>query len=169
MLDRNRLCGDSVLMSANGYDSEKYRRCLEDIGKLLYRTSAVFQTIEKDFVRAQNISTSQANMLIMIAERQGFDTNMSEMVDAMNLEKSTVTRLVDSLADKGLVIKKRSGGDRREVFLLLSDKGKRSARDLKRSRMDYYRAVLERLPKGRVREVMNSFELLLDAFDAERR
>lgn len=156
-------------MNISGTDKQKYLRCLNDIGKLLYKTSSIFQAIEKDFVRKQNISTSQAMILVLLAERHASDTNMSDIVAHMNLEKSTVTRLVDSLVRREFVVKSTNAEDRRETVVLLSAKGRTYASELKQSRMDHYRAVLERLPRGRVREVMSSFELLVDAFDAAAR
>jgi len=149
--------------------SDKYLRCLEDIGKLLYKTSNIFQAIEKEFVRKQNISTSQATLLIMILGRTGGEMNMTDIISEMNLEKSTVTRLIDSLVEKNYAAKIRNPQDRRELAVSLTTSGKKYAAELRQTRMDYYRNILKRLPKGKVREVMNAFEMVADAFDAGMR
>ncbi|MBN1501309.1 MAG: MarR family transcriptional regulator [Spirochaetes bacterium] len=154
-------------MTAEIENTEKYLKCLEDIGKLLYKTSVIFQGIEKDFVKKQNISTSQATLLIMLLNRFTDDMNMTEVISEMNLEKSTVTRLIDSLVEKNYICKRKNSEDKREINVQLTYAGKHYAQILKGSRMDYYRNILKRLPKGKVREVMNSFELLVDVFKEE--
>lgn len=154
-------------MSTEIENTEKYLKCLEDIGKLLYKTSGIFQGIEKDFVKKQNISTSQATLLIMLLNRYTDDMNMIDIISEMNLEKSTVTRLIDSLAEKKYIEKRKNSEDKREINVLLTSLGKKYALELKNTRLEYYNSIIKRLPKGKVREVMNSFELLVDVFKEE--
>ena len=149
-------------------DKGKYLKCLEDIGRLLYRTSCVFQSIEKDFVRNQGISTSQATLLILLLGSEDNCLNMTKIISEMNLEKSSVTRLIENLLEKGYVEKNKNREDKREIKVCLTKSGKIAADKVKNLRMDYYNNILKRLPKGQVREVMNSFEMLLDAFTEEK-
>jgi len=169
MVDTSPRMKENGFMKDEVEISDRYIRCLEDIGKLVYKTSNIFQAIEKEFVRKQNISTSQATLLIRILNTPGGEMSMTRIISEMNLEKSTVTRLIDSIAEKSYVEKRRNSQDRREVAIMLTSEGKKHAASLKEERMEYYRNILKRLPKGKVREVMSSFEMVVDAFDAGMR
>jgi len=51
----------------------------------------------------------------------------SDIAKALSFDAGPATRLVDQLADRGLVVRRRDGADRRQVSLALTAEGRASA------------------------------------------
>ena len=56
--------------------------------------------------------------------------------------------------------------DKRVVKAKLTDKGIVVAKTIKETRLDYYKSIIKKLPKGHVREVMESFDIVIGAFES---
>ena len=67
------------------------------------------------------MSFSECHALYEIGQREG--TTVSELTDALLLEKSTVSRIVSSLRRRGLIESRTADGDRRRRRLSLTDAG----------------------------------------------
>jgi DNA-binding MarR family transcriptional regulator len=63
------------------------------------------------------------SMVMFVLLEQGTAT-VSELSQQMKITPSVVSRMVDRLVEKGMVIRTRGGADRRVVFVSLSDKGR---------------------------------------------
>ena len=146
-------------------EQEKYLKCVEDIGKLVQKTSRVFQLMEREQVIRDQYTTSQVSFMLELLAAPAQQLPMAEVIERMKLEKSSVTRLADNLIKYGLVIRSKDRLDKRLVFFTLTDKGIEITRELKEKRLNYYKSIITKLPKGHVREVMHSFEILLDALE----
>ncbi|MCG8573207.1 MAG: MarR family transcriptional regulator, partial [Spirochaetes bacterium] len=144
-------------------EEEKYQLCLEDLGKLLQKTSRIFQLMEREQVRRSQHTTSQSYLLMELLHAHNEELSMQQVIDKMKLEKSTITRLVDTLIKQGLVVRQKKDIDKRIVTICLSQAGKMIAEQVYSGRLNYYRNIISHLPRGHVREVMNSFEVLLNA------
>jgi DNA-binding MarR family transcriptional regulator len=73
---------------------------------------------------------------------------MSDLAISLAIPISTATRLVDRLVVKGVVLRKRSSGDKRVVHVELSQEGKKRERTLFTSRLATARDFLVRLSPG---------------------
>ena len=87
----------------------------------------------------------------------------------MHLEISTVTRIMNNLVRDGLLLRKKSASDKRVVEAFLTDKGREAAGALQNSIETYYKDIIAYLPRGHVREVMGSVELLVTAVEKAQR
>ncbi len=151
-------------MKADIYpDQEKYQKCLIDIGTLLQQTSNLFQKMEREQKKETGFTSSQS--FLMIELLTSGELSMAEIGRFMNLEKSSVTRMVQILIRDGLVEKKISSEDRRIINITLSEEGRRSAVSIKENRLLYYRRIISGLPAGHVREVMESAKILFRALE----
>ncbi len=142
-------------------DKQKYNRCLKDIGILLQQTSNQFQLMEREQKKMNGFTSSQTFLLTEL-----IDTGRLSMIEVsrqMNLEKSSVSRMVDILVRDGFLEKGGDKEDKRITYITLTEKGLKEALDLRENRLDYYRRIISSLPSGHVREVMNSVEILLNA------
>jgi len=144
-------------------EDDKYQRCVEDIGDLLQKTVRIFQLFEREQIKVHGFTSSQCHLLLEILKHDSLTIN--ELSTKMKLEISTVTRVMDNLVRDKLILRKRSTQDKRIVEALLTEQGKISALKLQDSIEQYYREVISNLPRGHVREVMNSVELLLTALE----
>lgn len=148
-------------------DTEKYEQCVRDIGILLQRTSHLFQRMEREQRKRSGYTGSQS---FLLTELQDFgEMSMREIGRRLNLEKSSVTRLTGTLIRDGLAESRPDREDRRIQLIRLTQEGARTAEAVRNSRENYYERIISLLPRGHVREVMNSAEVLFEALDQASR
>ncbi len=88
---------------------------------LIY-TSNCFQKMYVDLLKPYGISPQQFNIL-RILRGAGAEVTMNT-IKALMVDKSpSLTRLSDKLIHKGLIERRRSGNDRRVVYLVVSEQG----------------------------------------------
>jgi MarR family transcriptional regulator, organic hydroperoxide resistance regulator len=150
-------------MENHTYDINKYNRCVEDMGELLQRTVRICQLFEREQIKVHGFTSSQCYILLEILKNETLTIN--EISAKMNLEISTITRIMDNLVRDQLIVRNRSTQDKRIVEASLTEKGQHEAAKLRESIRDYYKHVISHLPPGHVREVMNAVELLLTAVE----
>ena len=68
------------------------------------------------------VSLQQYRALVVLASRGPL--RPVDLAEALGVDPSTATRLCDRLVDKRLISRRRQAGDRREVRLDLSDRGR---------------------------------------------
>ncbi|MEW6522107.1 MAG: MarR family transcriptional regulator [Bacillota bacterium] len=137
--------------------------CVPEVGDLVQRLVRVFHLFERDQIKIFGFTTSQCYTLVEIA-RSG-PLPMNELSTKMNLDTSTMTRIVDNLVRDGLVQRVKDKNDRRYVVVELTERGKESETLLRESIEAYYRDIIDGLPRGQVRQVLDSVRLLLAAFE----
>jgi len=142
-------------------EDEKYNRCVEDIGDLLQKTVRIFQLYEREQIKQHGFTSSQCYILLEVLKHESL--TMNEISSKMKLEISTITRITDNLVRDKFLVRQRAIQDKRIVEAVLTEQGKQAALNLKESIMKNYQEVISYLPRGHVREVMSSVELLLIA------
>ena len=73
------------------------------------------------------ILPEEADLLLRLSEAPEQRLRMADVSRALRLSKSGVTRLVDRLAERGLVVRAACPSDRRVVYAGLTDEGRRTA------------------------------------------
>jgi len=134
-----------------------------DIGILLQKTSALFQKVEREHTRETGFTSSQSHFLIYLLQSQSL--TMLGAAEAMKLDKSSATRMVKILERDGLILRGQDHKDKRVVHIELTPTGEEVAREIQKKREAYYSRIIENLPPGHVREVMNSSEILFTALE----
>jgi DNA-binding MarR family transcriptional regulator len=86
-----------------------------------------------------------------------------DLVGRLNLRKSTVSRLVTGLVDRGWVMRSVAPDDGRGVLLDLTPSGSDAASRLARARRERLRALLAAVPAARRRDVIEVFRLMEEA------
>jgi DNA-binding MarR family transcriptional regulator len=137
--------------------------CLEEVGAVVQRLVRIFQLFERDQIKIYGITSSQCYTLLEIG-RTGSLT-MNELSTKMNLDTSTMTRVIANLVRDGLVRRVRDDSDRRYVVVELTDKGKSFTGEIKTSIENYYCDIITALPPGQVEQVLSSAQSLLAAFE----
>ncbi len=87
----------------------------------------------------------------------------TELAGRLQLEKSTVSRLVTQLTTRGWVRRAKHDGDGRLVWLELTDAGRTAAAALARARADRFADLLDNIPEDRRGAVIDALTLLVDA------
>ena len=73
------------------------------------------------------IQPEEADLLVRLGEAPEQRLRMADVSRSLHLSKSGVTRLVDRLAERGLVVRAACPSDRRVVYAGLTDEGRRAA------------------------------------------
>lgn len=82
-----------------------------------------------EWLRENQVTFIQFRALLLLS-KAGSQT-LGQLSEGLSRARCTVTGLVDRLEAKGLVRRKRSRGDRRVVYVSLTEKGRKLAEDLK--------------------------------------
>lgn len=138
--------------------------CVDEVGDMVRKLVRMFQLFERDQIKIHGFTTTQCYTLLEL-DKAGSIT-MNALSDRMNLNSSTMTRILDNLVRDGFIERQKSAEDRRLVLVSLSEKGKASAGKLNESVNGYYKKVIQSIPKGRLDEVLESADLLIHAFES---
>jgi DNA-binding MarR family transcriptional regulator len=123
-----------------------------------------FNALQRGEKRCFGVSMSQCVTLETLHQRG--PCGVRELAQALGIEQSTVSRVVDVLVRDGLVRRARDeAGDRRRVFVSLTARGRNLARRLERCADAYTERILARIPVDRRPEVLGALELLVAALD----
>jgi len=137
--------------------------CTGEVGTMVQKLVRMMQLFERDQIKPFGFTTSQCYVLIEL--QKSTELTMNELSDRMNLNTSTMTRIVNNLVRDGLIERSKDKEDRRVVVVGLTKNGFETANKLQISITDYYRKIVSNLPSGQVENVLESVSLLIDAFD----
>lgn len=113
----------------------------------------------------QPIPVSEAHALSEL-DRQG-ELRQVELARRLRLEKSTTSRLVGQLVDRGWVERAPAPVDGRGVLLRLTTAGRAAASNLAQARRERFSQVLRAIPEAERAEVLRALNLLVGALDDE--
>jgi len=138
----------------------------ELIQRVLSCTGALFRTLHAGQDRAWltvELTMPQLKSLVCVVQQEG-PTN-GQVARSLGVGLSTMTGIVDRLAEQGLVIRREDVEDRRITRVLPTARGKELVEDLLRYRNEYITAVLSQLSEEQLRTVEQAFQYLVDAAD----
>ncbi|MGI6170024.1 MAG: MarR family winged helix-turn-helix transcriptional regulator [Christensenellales bacterium] len=79
---------------------------------------------------ALNLSINKTQKQVLMAILRTTENNMTDLSEQIGLEKSTLTRTIDSLIEEGLVTRSPGIQDRRTITCALTEKGQDAAGQL---------------------------------------
>jgi DNA-binding MarR family transcriptional regulator len=92
---------------------------------------------------ASRLTPSETATLLFVGEHP--ECIVSDVGSFLGVQPTTMSSIVDRLAEKKLLSRKRKESNRRVVFLLLTKKGEAARREVLDSQMQICRAMLEAL------------------------
>jgi DNA-binding MarR family transcriptional regulator len=110
------------------------------------------------------VSVPQVDALLEI-ERLG-DTTIADLSRVIRLDKSTLSRTVDSLVDLGFVTRTPDSSDRRYNVLTLTPEGKAVCDEVNRCSDEGLQTVFEEIPEEERQAALRGFIRVVDALDA---
>ncbi|KAB2352232.1 MarR family winged helix-turn-helix transcriptional regulator [Actinomadura rudentiformis] len=111
----------------------------------------------------QPIPVSEAHALGELARDGALRQN--DLTHRLRLEKSTTSRLVTQLINRGWAERIPAPGDGRGVLVQLTPNGMNAATQLAKARAARFSAILERVPPDERANVVRALELLTSATD----
>ncbi|MEQ4720450.1 MarR family transcriptional regulator [Nonomuraea sp. B19D2] len=109
------------------------------------------------------IPVSEAHALGELA-RDGA-LRQSELTQRLRLEKSTTSRLVTQLINRGWAERIPAPDDGRGVLVQLTPAGRNAAEQLAKARAARFSSILDRVPEGERGGVLHALEILTEAID----
>jgi DNA-binding MarR family transcriptional regulator len=91
------------------------------------------------------------------------ELSQNDLVQCLNLAKSSVSRMVDKLVERGWIQRERSPLDGRVWLLSLTDAGKQTAVTLSESRQTKFSQLLNHIPAQEQETVFHSMDILIKA------
>lgn len=121
-----------------------------------------FETCERYCVSQLGVTVALGNAVLAVPASGPI--TMNELSERTGLAQSTMTRTVDQLVEKGLVERRTSEEDRREVHVQLTAKGSEVRQSLESSREQVIEVVRNQIPAGEQTAAMAVLRRLSDAF-----
>ncbi|HTX70407.1 MAG TPA: MarR family transcriptional regulator [Thermoleophilia bacterium] len=106
---------------------ERERAAVELWSELTRLTGAVRGSLEAHLDGATGLLPEEADLLVLLAEAPEQRLRMADVSAALRLSKSGVTRLVDRLVERHLVVRAPCPKDRRVIYAGLTEDGRRAA------------------------------------------
>lgn len=139
------------------------RASQEDIVEAVLRASrALVAVAARSLAAAEGeVTLSQYRALVVLASRGA--QRVVDLAEALDVERSTATRMSDRLEGKGLITRERSAEDRRTVTLTLTAEGSDLVRAVTRRRVRDIRRILARMPERPRVALVGALESFADA------
>ncbi|MCR4688268.1 MAG: MarR family transcriptional regulator [Saccharofermentans sp.] len=109
------------------------------------------------------VSDTQCFVLTEIGRKPGI--SIKELSEILRLDKSGISRTVDELVRKGLVIRSQSEEDRRYVTLELTGKGTSQYSSIESDMDQRFKEILARIPKDKRSMVIEALGILSGALE----
>ena len=111
-----------------------------------------------------SITMAQCYALVEIG-RAG-SISLVELSEALGLENSTISRTVNHLVNAEMVNREIDPANRRYVTISLTEDGQQIFDSIETCMNIYYKQILRKIPEQKQAEVLESIQILLDAFIA---
>lgn len=116
---------------------------VDEIDRLARRLMRNLESCDRALVVCCGLTAAQAYSLLTLEELG--EATMNELATEMRLHGTTLTRMVDSLVEKGLVARRQDTGDRRVVRVSLSRRGREIAGRLQGAKREFFAAAFAAL------------------------
>lgn len=135
-------------------------------GALLFRLMRSLGTVENGEIRCCGVTTGQG--IALLALKATGRATMRQLTEALGVSAGTATRVVDNLVRDGLVERTANPADRRNVCVRPTPQGERKIKELNGCYRRFWGSIFGAIPKKRLREVLSSLRLLVDAAEKAR-
>jgi DNA-binding MarR family transcriptional regulator len=112
------------------------------------------------------VAVAEAHALMELA--QGMPLSQNDLAARLQLEKSTVSRLVGILESRGWITRGRGAQDGRARELRLTDSGRQMAAELAEARRAKFARVFDAIPKAERATVQEALQMLVEAMRANQ-
>ncbi len=131
--------------------------------QLIDRIAQNNRVYEESCVKFFGVTSSQGGTILSLPLNNTF--RMNELSKAVGVDNSTMTRMVDQLVDKGLVLRKANGSDRRLVQIGLTPKGRKLHQELATALDNFYKDSLDQIPEKERAVIIKSLVKVNAAID----
>ena len=127
--------------------------------ELLRQLNRKLGLLDKTQLSCCGITYSQCHALVEIGSKQSLSIN--ELAELLGLDKSTLSRTVNTMVEQGLVAREPDPDDRRYVKIKLTPAGSSLLSNIEDKMTDYYLNIYQAIPQDKRKQVLESLELLV--------
>ncbi|MDP8959322.1 MAG: MarR family transcriptional regulator [Actinomycetota bacterium] len=128
---------------------------------LLHSHHQVIRTLDRELREEHGLSLAAYDVLLRLARGPEKGLRMTELAERVMLSPSGVTRTVDGLAAKGLVVRQADPEDGRVALASLTQEGRQALREAARTHLRGIREHFTgRLSEGQLRNVASALEAI---------
>jgi DNA-binding MarR family transcriptional regulator len=120
-----------------------------------------FQMCDRNEISCCGVTVSQCYTLDVLGEHG--EMSMVQLARKMFLDKSTMTRVVDGLIERELVVRRFDDSDRRLIYVALTAAGRKLLEGIRAQQLTSLRQILERIPAGVRQQLLDGLELFSNA------
>jgi DNA-binding MarR family transcriptional regulator len=132
-----------------------------ELFEVLTALSREIRCYSRDEAICGNVTFQQFVILDAVAKSGGLD--LADLHPLLSVEKSTTTRLVNPLLQKGLLNRDRAKRDSRAATLTLTVEGKEMHRQVWLCLEGFFTNISRNLPQGRRAEVLEAVRTFMEA------
>jgi len=115
----------------------------------------------QDAAFCEGVTFQQFIILDALAKNKGL--NISDMHGILSVEKSTTTRLINPLIQKGLVKREKSRLDSRSFVLTLTEEGGHIHQNVQGCLADFLNNIESNLPTGKKDNILQAVQIFFSA------
>ncbi len=136
----------------------------EHLHGMITRLQVVLSEIDyaqKACLQAGKMECQLLNHLFVVKE----PVNMNELAKVLNVSHSRITRIMDNLVSKKLVMRKPSEKDRRCWFAIITDKGKKLAENSRQTVVDHQKKIITQIPEKDVENIFKALKTYVEKYE----
>jgi DNA-binding MarR family transcriptional regulator len=145
------------------YDTET----LQEFRTILRQLETEMERNLSEETQCCGVTVSQCHLLIETGSRKS--ASLSDLADALELDKSTLSRTVDSLVQRGFVKRDEDSINRRKVSITLTKEGAAKTDSINTNCNSYYAEVFSNISEDKHEQIMESLSLLASAMKKSRK
>jgi DNA-binding MarR family transcriptional regulator len=132
------------------------------------RTAEVLQRTMADFLREFDLSPVQYNVLRILRGAGAAGATCSQIGERLLTRDPDITRLLDRMEARGLILRERSSEDRRVVITRISGAGSALVDSMDQPLRKLSKSKLGKFGRDGLAELIAGLERMREAFEAEK-
>lgn len=141
-------------------------RNAQELREMIRTLARKLGIVDKSEASCCGITMSQCHAILEVARQEPVSLQVLSMI--LGLDKSTVSRTVDSLVGMGILQRDPVPEDRRYVNLKLTDSGHVMVQQINLLMDDYYHNIYLAIPQERRDMVMDSLKILNEVLETNK-
>ncbi|MCG8568732.1 MAG: MarR family transcriptional regulator [Spirochaetes bacterium] len=141
------------------------RNNIEEVRKLLRVFERSINNNLKEETSCCGVTLPQCHVLMELYEKNGL--SVIELSDILGLDKSTLSRTVDSLVKEEMVSREINPDDRRFMQIKMTEKGKAKTDFINNSANKFYQSIIDKVPEDHLPIFIRCLKIFTKALQDE--
>jgi DNA-binding MarR family transcriptional regulator len=149
--------------SLEGITNMEYISGYQELRALIRILERNFGLLDKCETSCSGLTFAKCHAIVEIGRSKTI--SLIELAEKLNLDNSTMSRTVNNLVNKNLAERELNTKDRRYIKIKLTENGLKIFENIEVSMAIYFQKVTQSIPKDKVKQVIESLKLLINAIN----